>query len=302
MDAGKKKNLVLLAVSAVALASVNLLAWVATAKGAIPPVDNMALWSSFVAIHVVSILWATSMLGLQPLVVALSYTAGGVLAFRGVANGAGAGVVEMTTAGATCGAFGVLILGHAVEKVRLAFFNRRQILFMFIMLSLLLADALLITTTASDGRAGLLKAIAIPFAVAGIPVALLWSLRIRLGFGDSSGAQGAGAGSMPADAQAGESDSDSPLFQIPELQGNADVSESTLTAATLESTVEVEAPELELVAEVEPDADKTEQVSDSDHDHDLLFFPLAIDSAEDRSATRAAEDGADLRPALDKIA
>ncbi len=311
MDAGKKKNLVLLAVLAVALGSVNLLAWLAAARGAIPPIDNLVLWSGFAVINAVSILWATSMLGLQPIVVALAYAGGGFLAFRGVANMSGMGIAEMTTAGATCGAFGAMTIGNALEKMRLAFFNRKQTPFMFIILFLLVADALLSSMAASGGGAGLLRAIVIPFVLAGIMIGASWSLRFRLGFGRLSDAQsqGTGSGTSQMEADAGDANADSPLFQIPELQSEADVFEPMLAVAESEPAEEVKSSEQEQLEDAEPvvDAepavvDKPMQADAKAESADLLFFPLEIDSGLNAQESSSEEGDESILPAMDKSA
>ena len=173
----------MIAATAVILVAVNLGVWIAANKGAIVAIDNMLLWSAFVALNVVSILWAVSLLGLQPLVVAISYVAGGFLAFMGVKGMGGISVAEVTTAGATYGAFGALAIGNATTKVRLAFFNKGQVPFIFIIVGLLVIDALLNSGISSAGGSVLLNAVLLPFIIAGVIVGLIWTALNRFVIG-----------------------------------------------------------------------------------------------------------------------
>ena len=70
--------------AAAVLVALNVGVFMAAGNGTISPINNVLLWGGFVALNVASILWAISMLGLQPLVVAISYVAGGTLAYLGV--------------------------------------------------------------------------------------------------------------------------------------------------------------------------------------------------------------------------
>ena len=139
----KQKNMIMSAAAAVVLVAVNVGVFMAAGKGAIAPINNMLMWGAFVALNIASILWAVGMLGLHPLVVSISYVAGGFLAFQGVRGMSGVSVAEVTTAGATYGAFGALAIGNATTKVRLAFFDKAQVPFIFIIVGLLVIDAVL---------------------------------------------------------------------------------------------------------------------------------------------------------------
>ena len=179
----KQKNLIMIAVAAVVLVAVNVGVLMAANKGAIAPIGNIALWGAFVVLNVASILWAVTLLGLQPLVIALSYVAGGALAFFGVRNAGDVSVAELITAGATYGAFGALAVGNATQKVRLAFFNKGQVPFVFIIVGLLVIDAGLNSGVSSAGVDVILKAVVLPFAVAGGVIGVVWSLLNRAGIG-----------------------------------------------------------------------------------------------------------------------
>lgn len=157
----------------------------AAGNGTISPINNVLLWGGFVVLNVASILWAISMLGLEPLVVAISYVAGGTLAFLGVRGMNDISVAEITTAGATYGAFGALAIGNVSTKVRLAFFNKGQVPFIFIIAGLLVIDAVLNSQVSSAGTGVLLNAVLLPFAIAGIAVGTIWSVLNRFGIGKS---------------------------------------------------------------------------------------------------------------------
>ena len=173
----------MIAVAAAVLVALNVGVFMAAGNGAISPINNIVLWGGFVALNVTSILWAVSLLGLQPLVVSLSYVAGGALAFLGVRGMTDISVAEITTAGATYGAFGALAVGNATAKVRLAFFNKGQVPFIFIIVGLLVVDGVLNSQVSSAGIPVLLNAILIPFVVAGAVVGLIWGGLNRFGIG-----------------------------------------------------------------------------------------------------------------------
>ena len=173
----------MIAVAAAILVAVNVGVFMAAGSGVMSPINNMLLWGSFVALNVASILWAVSLLGLQPLVVSISYVAGGALAFLGVRGLTDISVAEITTAGATYGAFGALAVGNATTKVRLAFFNKGQVPFIFIIVGLLVLDAGLNSQVSSAGVSVLLNAVVIPFVIAGVILGLIWSVLNRFGIG-----------------------------------------------------------------------------------------------------------------------
>jgi len=187
MNRDKHKNIAMVTISAVVLLLANLGVWMAAQKGMIEPVANKVVWGGFVALNMASILWAVTLLGLQPMVVAVSYVAGGFLAFKGVQGMGGVSVAEVTTAGATYGAFGALAVGNATAKVRLAFYNKKQVPFLFIIIALLVFDAALNSGISSAGSNVILNAVVFPFVLAGVIVGLLWSILIRFGIGHNPG-------------------------------------------------------------------------------------------------------------------
>lgn len=172
----KQKDLILIVVAAVILLGVNLGVFIASNNGSIAPIENMVLWGAFVVLNVVSILWAISLLGLQPLAISVSYLAGGLMAFLGVKGLGDVSVAEITTAGATYGAFGALAIGNVAVKVRLAFFNKGQVPFVFIIVGLLLVDAGLNSGISNAGGSVILNAVILPFVLAGVLVGFLWSV------------------------------------------------------------------------------------------------------------------------------
>lgn len=179
----KKTNIIMIVAAAIVLVALNVGVFMAAGSGAISPINNILLWGGFVVLNVASILWAISLLGLQPLVVTCSYVAGGALAYFGVRNMTEISVAEVTTAGATYGAFGALAIGNATTKVRLAFFNKGQVPFIFVIIGLLVVDAGLNSQVSSAGVPVLLNAVALPFIAAGVAVGSVWSIMNKFGVG-----------------------------------------------------------------------------------------------------------------------
>lgn len=182
MKTNKNINLVMTAVAAVVLVAVNVGVWMAASRGAIAPIDNPVLWGAFVVLNVVSVLWAVSLLGLQPLVVSLSYVVGGFLAFKGVRGMEGINVAEVATAGATYGAFGALAVGNATVKVRLAFFNKGQVPFIFILVGLLVLDGVLNSQVSKASSGVFVNAVLFPLVASG-SIGAIWSILNRFGVG-----------------------------------------------------------------------------------------------------------------------
>jgi hypothetical protein len=179
----KTNNIIMIAVAAAVLVAVNVGVFMAAGNGTMTPINNVLLWGGFVVLNVASILWAVSLLGLQPLVVTVAYVAGGALAFLGVRNMTDISVAEITTAGATYGAFGALAVGNATTKVRLAFFNKGQVPFIFIIIGLLVLDAGLNSQVSQAGTGVLLNAVVLPFIISGVVIGLIWSVLNRFGVG-----------------------------------------------------------------------------------------------------------------------
>ncbi len=179
----KTNNIIMSTVAAAVLVALNVGVFMATGNGTLSPINDVLLWGGFVVLNVASILWAISMLGLQPLVISFSYLAGGALAFLGVRGMTDVSAAEITTAGATYGAFGALAIGNATAKVRLTFFNKGQVPFIFILTGLLVLDGVLNSRVSSAGIPVLLNAVLLPFIVAGVVVGLVWSALNRFGIG-----------------------------------------------------------------------------------------------------------------------
>ena len=84
MKTAAQKNILFLAITGLVLVMVNVAVLMGIRSGQIAPVDNTMLWGAFAVLNVLSLLWAVSLLGLQPMVIAAAYAVGGFLAFRGV--------------------------------------------------------------------------------------------------------------------------------------------------------------------------------------------------------------------------
>jgi hypothetical protein len=280
MKKNAQMNLIMTAATAVVLVAVNLGVFMAAKNGAIVAIDNMLLWGAFVALNVASILWAVSMLGLQPLVVAVSYVAGGVLAFQGVRGMSGVAVAEVTTAGATYGAFGVLAVGNAMTRVRLAFFNKGQVPFVFIIIGLLVLDAVLNSGISGASGSVYLNAVVLPFTIAGIVVGVIWSTLNRFGIGRNPKAK----------PTVIEEEEESFAEEATEAAATEKLVIRMPEAAAVEEEAEAEEPE-EVVApaaeeaepaieEVPAEAAELEPIID-DYDTEEEFFPLEIDKDEE---------------------
>ena len=108
-----QKTILLLTLAGLVLIMANAAIFIGSRNGQIAPVNNLVLWGAFAVLSVCSLLWAVSLLGLQPMVVAFSYTAGGIMAFQGVRLIPDVNVAEIAAAGATYSAFGALVIGNA---------------------------------------------------------------------------------------------------------------------------------------------------------------------------------------------
>ena len=165
-----QSNLIMLIIAALVLIGVNVGAWGMAEAGSI---ENVPLWGAFVVLNVISVVWAISLLGLHPLGVALSYVAGAAIAFFGTRGTEGISVTEVMTAGATYGAFGALAVGNVSTKVRLVFFQKKQVPFIFILIALLVLDAVLNSQISRAGGRVLIVAVVVPFVGAGVVLAFL---------------------------------------------------------------------------------------------------------------------------------
>lgn len=268
----------MIAAAAMVLLAVNTGVWMAAQKGVIEPIGNISLWGAFVVLNMVSILWATSLLGLQPLVVAISYVAGGCLAFIGVKGESGIRVAEVVTAGAVYGAFGALAICNATTKVRLAFFNKGQVPFIFIIVVLLVLDAVLNSGVSRASVPVILNAVVLPFAVAGVVIGLAWTMISRAMFSKMKGKAVTEAEtlSVPSSAIAEPKEAtgaSAPVkIKAPERIVVKEEPEVTLTAAR--EAAPPKPPEPTVVKEpakaVEAKLEKEEE-----------FFPLEIDKGEE---------------------
>jgi len=276
MKHAKHINLAMIVVAAAMLAAVNAGVWLAAQQGAIPPIGNRLLWTSFVVLNVVSLVWAISLLGLQPLVVAVSYMAGGFLAFKGVQGMSGVSVAEVTTAGATYGAFGALAVCNCMAKVRLPFFKKGQVPFIFIITALLVFDAVL--SSGISGAAGnvVLNAVVFPFVLAGVIIGFIWSVIARYEIGQKTASKPrvlAGRNPHPVEAVeevVEEKEEPNTLkIQMPVfVQPEEEIDE---VAATMEQVEFAEAPEL-------PVEETVKVVTEQEEEE---FFPLEIDKDND---------------------
>ncbi len=263
----KQKNMAMLTIAAAILVATNGGVWLAAQEGLISPVGNPLLWGAFVVLNLASILWAVVLLGLQPVVVSLSYLAGGFLAFRGVQGMSGISVAEVTTAGATYGAFGALAAGNFTTKVRLAFYNRKQVPFIFIIVGLLVFDAVLNSGVSSAGSGVIIHAVVYPFVLAGIVVGLAWAGLNRFGVRKKS-RQAAVRSAVAADAvEAVEAEAQrADLAELVE----AEIALAPAGADEIVASL-AEAPSARENAAV-PEADTRQS--------EAAFFPLAIDRDE----------------------
>ena len=289
----KHKNMAMIALAALILGGANLIVWMGVKQGVIAPAGNSVMWNGFIILNAASILWAVTLLGLQPMVISLSYVAGGLLAYKGVQGMGGVSVAEVTTAGATYGAFGALAVGNLTAKVRLAFYNRKQVPFIFIIAALLVLDAVLNSGVSRAGGNVILNAVVFPFVLAGVIIGLVWSVLVRIGIGRNPVVR------PPAEAVRDEAVSVAPqvseerdalMIKIPD--DVEAVEEPEICEAVAEAEVETETQpvaEIRKPAGMPPASDET-------------FFPLEIDKDEDFIGTdepfelTAALDDAELDP------
>ena len=269
----KEKNMAMITISAVVLVATNLAIWLAAKEGSIAPVGNSMLWGVFVGLNVASILWAIVLLGLQPMVVSLSYVAGGFLAYKGVEGMTGISVAEVTTAGATYGAFGALAVGNMTTKVRLAFYNSRQVPFIFIIAGLLVLDALLNSGVSSAGGRVILNAVVFPFVLAGVIFGLSWTVLNHFGIGYNPRET-----ALPAEAESEEAVETAEMqeqetvlkIQVPEHIEEAE----EVPDAVSETVIEPEVPRMPVEKEIREPAALAESEEEE-------FFPLEIDNSDE---------------------
>ena len=277
MKNNSKMNMGMLSVAAVVLLGANVAVWMASRNGVIEATGNTMVWGAFMALNVISILWAVSMLGLQPLVVALSYVGGGFLAFKGVQGLAGVSVAEITTAGATYGAFGALAASNATAKVRFAWYHKGQVPFIFIIIALLVVDAGLNSGISGAGGNVLLSAVVFPFVLTGVLVGLAWSILVRFGIGARNKKEAAAAERSVAVAveEVGtEVEEEVPMVvEMPEPLFLDDVDDEGLPAVAALLAAELEEPAAEDVP-LAPVA----MLQDSEEDD---FIPIELDNSNE---------------------
>ncbi len=274
MKTDTRKNILFLAITGLVLVMVNVAVLMGIRSGQIAPVDNMALWGAFAVLNVLSLLWVVSLLGLQPMVVAAAYAAGGFLAFRGVRLMPDVNVAEIATAGATYGAFGALVVGNATTKVRLAFFARRQFPFVFIILALLLVVGFLNSRVSNAGWNVVANALVFPFALSGVALGLVWMVIVRIRAGQALAKKepeiaGVETAEPIVDATVDDEETAQLMFSVPET---AEVAESMDAVAAVDEGV----PEALVVETGLLEVDPVEDESSSSD-----FFPLEIDKGED---------------------
>jgi len=162
------KNIVYIIIATIALLGINIAVLIAMQQHKLDPVENILLWGIFAILNVVSLIWAVIVLGLHPLLLAISYVAGGVLAYFGVGDLPGVNVAEAVTAGAVYGGIGALTVGNVMVKMRTVFFDKGQVPFIFIVIGLLVLDGVLNTKISNATWPVFLSSMLLPFGVAGL--------------------------------------------------------------------------------------------------------------------------------------
>lgn len=278
MKTDAQKDILFLVAAGLVLIMANLAVFMGTRNGQIAPVDNLTLWGAFAVLNVCSLLWAVSLLGLQPMVVAISYTAGGLMAFQAVRLMPEVHVAEIATAGATYSAFGALVVGNATTKVRLAFFTRRQVPFVFIIIALLLMDSLLNSRVSNAGWNVIVHAVVFPFLVSGVVVGLVWMVLTRIRAGRAlieKAVEPVDREDLVTNAVVDDEESAQLMFTVPE---------SAAPVESMEDAVLARAPEpvAENVSEAcVPERAASKVDSEGEDVFPDTFFPLEIDNGED---------------------
>ncbi|MCK4564022.1 MAG: hypothetical protein KAU94_05060, partial [Verrucomicrobia bacterium] len=279
------KNLLYLVMAGFVLLAVNAWVWMGVQNGQLSPIGNHMLWGAFMVLNMVSLLWAVSLLGLQPLVVACSYAAGGFLAYRGVQGVAGISIAEVTTAGATYGAIGALAVGNVTTKVRMAFFHKGQVPFIFVIVGLLVVDGILNSQISGAGWSVILNALIFPFVFSGVVIGLIWMVVSRFGTAQKSRIQAMPAAEETAIAQSSEEsevdEASQLMIQVPDRIEEEEKPEEIAALATssdpepvLKESISMDEPL------VEPPASATGELLDATS-HESHFFPLEIDKDDE---------------------
>lgn len=280
METDAKKNILFLALASVVLVAVNAAVWAAATDGPLAPIGNIPLWGMFVALNTVSLLWAVSLLGLQPMVVAVSYVAGGFLAYQGVKLLPGVDIAELTTTGATYGAFGALAVSNATTKVRLVFFRKGQVPFVYVVVALLAIDGILNSCVSNPGWTVVLNALVFPFVLAGVIIGLIWIVLLRFGIGQrvsrKASLPDAVAKNRLREEDEKGSDTMHLMIKVPSHIEEDDEPESYAVAMEIPETKYTPAPVVEVAAPPMEYRPALEETGADDH-----FFPLEIDKDED---------------------
>ena len=280
MKDGAQKNILFLAMAGIVFVVLNVAILMATKNGSLAPIENLTLWGAFVVLNISSLLWAVSLLGLQPLVIAFSYLAGGFVAFMGVRLLPEANVAEVTTAGATYGAFGAVAIGNVTTKVRLAFFDKKQVPFIFVIAALLLVDGFLNSSVSSAGWGVIINALVLPFVISGIIVGLIWAALARFGIGEGLVPSSIEAMvGMPKEEHA-ETEENQLTFEVPEA-----VEELKEPAVAMEVSEPVAEPVIEqpapVIMEIVEEPVIVPEVQEEEPADESNFFPLEIDKDDE---------------------
>jgi hypothetical protein len=281
MSKSVTNHILYLPLAGIVFVVVNAALYLAAQDGQIAPIDNMALWGSFVVFNICSLLWAAFIFGLHPLVAAASYAAGAAVSYMAVRLQADLPAAEIATAGATCSAIGALVVSCAAASKERTALERRQAPFVFALLAMLLLDAGLSSRIVQAGSSVIMHAAVIPFLFCGIVVGLAWVLVVRMQSGHKTAALTVPSvenaeQSDPSPQTAGEEMENSHLmFSVPTVIDDRDDD-------GLEDSEDAEEPaeEVQPVAAVlEADPVSEEPAGDDDLGDD--FFPLEIDNSDE---------------------
>ncbi len=286
MEMEKHNETGMVAISFAILLAINLILWTAAQNGAIPPVGNSSLWICFVSLSVVSIIWGVVLLGLHPLVVCTSYGGGALLAFIGARNLNGFNLVEMTSAGATCGAFGALLVGNATATVRMVSYDKKQVSFVFIIVALLVLDACLSSGVSSAGRGVVFSTVILPFVIAGGFVGLGGTVLVHRGAMKKSKPSEVEIKQIPKakplDVIVDEKEVRAMKIEAPKRAEKVEEVHPPVTVAT--AAVEEAKPVASPETKVENEMPLASQAAEEDE-----FFPLEIDKDDEFDVAQSSD-------------
>ena len=161
-------NIIYIIIATLVLLGLNAAVFIGIQQNKLESSESLVLWGIFAIFNVISLIWAVTVLGLHPLLLAISYVAGGALAYFGVRELPDINVPEIITAGAVYGGIGALTVGNAMVKMRTVFFEKGQVPFIFIVIGLLLLDGILNTKISHSDWPVFLNAMLLPFGIAGL--------------------------------------------------------------------------------------------------------------------------------------